>query len=94
MATRSKLELIIGTATDVMVDKLIRDYDATYEWALAFVLGSATYQRMLSDKHFRCESPLYIYQFLQKELSRIKSLAGYWLDTGSHEEYHEANELI
>lgn len=74
MSTRSKIELIIGTATDVMVDKLIRDYDATYEWAYASVLGSSTYQRMLSDEHFRCESPLYIYQFLQKELNRSQTL--------------------
>lgn len=70
MATRSKMELVIGTATDVMVDKLIRDYDTTYEWALSFILGSSTYQRMLADLHFRTESPLYIYQFLQKELLR------------------------
>lgn len=74
MSTRSKIELIIGTATDVMVDKLMRDYDATYEWAYASVLGSSAYQRMLSDEHFRCESPLYIYQFLQKELGRSQAL--------------------
>ena len=74
MATRSKMELIIGTATDVMIDRLIRDYDATYEWALSYVLGSSTYQRMLRDEHFRCESPLYIYQFLQKELNRSRSV--------------------
>ena len=74
MATRSKLELIIGTATDVLIDKLIRDYDATYEWAFSFVLGSSTYQRMLNDEHFRGESPLYIYQFLQKELNGKRSL--------------------
>ena len=75
MATRSKIELIIGTATDTMVDKLIRDYDATYEWAFSSVLGSATYQRMLTDEHFRSESPLYIYQFLQKELNRNRPIA-------------------
>ena len=69
MSTRSKIELIIGTATDVMVDKLMREYNATYEWAFSFVLGSRTYQRMLRDEHFRSESPLYIYQFLQKELT-------------------------
>lgn len=74
MATRSKTELVIGTATDVMIEKLIRGYDATYEWALSYVLGSSTYQRMLSDKHFRGESPLYIYQFLQKELNRSRSV--------------------
>ena len=75
MATRSKIELIIGTATDVMIDKLIRDYDATYEWAYSFILGSSTYQRMLKDEHFRSESPLYIYQFLQKEIERKPSLS-------------------
>lgn len=69
MPTRSKIELIIGTATDVMVDKLMREYNATYEWAFSFVLGSKTYQRMLQDEHFRCESPLYLYQFLKKELT-------------------------
>lgn len=70
MATRTKMELVIGTATDVMVDKLIHDYDATYEWAYLSVLGSSTYQKMLKDKHFRSESPLYIYQFLKQELNK------------------------
>ena len=71
MPTRSKFELIIGTTTDVMVERLMRDYDATYEWAFSSVLGSHTYQRMLNDRHFRNESPLYIYQFLQQELKGI-----------------------
>lgn len=64
----TQTELLISTAVDTMVEKLMADHDATFFWAMRTVLGSKTYQRMLNNYSFRGESPLYLYEHLKKEL--------------------------
>ena len=61
------IEALISTIVDRMVHKLMKDYNATYDWAVKSILSSQTYQRLLKDESFRNESPLYVYQFLIEE---------------------------
>lgn len=64
---RTQIELLVGTAVDVMIQKLMTEYRTTYQWAMNAILSSDTYHRMIKDISFRNESPLYIYQFLKEE---------------------------
>lgn len=72
MATQT--ELLVSTAVDKMVERLMNDYHATFQWAMRTVLGSQTYNKMLNNAAFRGESPLYIYEHLNRELVKHKVL--------------------
>lgn len=66
----TQIELLISTAVDKMVEKLMIEYHTTFQWAMHTVLGSQTYQKMLNNAAFRGESPLYIYEHLKRELAK------------------------
>lgn len=70
----TQTELLVSTAVDKMVERLMNDYHATFQWAMRTVLGSQTYNRMLKNAAFRGESPLYIYEHLKRELEKQKVL--------------------
>lgn len=61
-------ELLITTCVNTMVQLLMTDYHVTYSWAMKTVLASHTYSLLLSNSALREESPLYVYQYLVKEL--------------------------
>lgn len=67
----TQTELLISTAVDVMVAELMKEYGATYIWAMRTVISSKTYQRMLDNYNFRGESPMYLYEHLKQELKHL-----------------------
>lgn len=69
---KTQTELLISTAIDTMVEKLMQDFNATFQWSMRAILGSKTYQRMTENTLFRGESPLYIYEHLKQELKLEK----------------------
>lgn len=71
---RTQIELLVSTAVDKMVEKLMTEYQATFQWAMRTILASQTYQKMLDNAAFRGESPLYIYEHLKRELVKSNVL--------------------
>ncbi len=68
------IEKVRSRGVKEMVERLMNDYHATFQWAMRTVLGSQTYNRMLKNAAFRGESPLYIYEHLKRELEKQKVL--------------------
>lgn len=62
-----KYELIDYTIKS-LVEMLMTEYDATYDWSLQVVMGSQTYKRLLENKNLLNEGDLFLFEMLQTEL--------------------------
>ncbi len=53
-----------------MTELLMKTYEVSFDWALETFLKSETYKRLLNDEELRNEGDLFIFELLQKELTK------------------------
>ncbi len=52
-----------------LIEMLMTDHKASYEWAFQVVVNSDTYKQLLKDKDLLNEGDLFIYEKLSSELN-------------------------
>ena len=59
---------LLDYALKALVEMLMSEYNAAYDWAMQTVLSSETYKQLLSDETLLNEGDLFLFEMLQKEL--------------------------
>ncbi len=65
----NKTGFLYDYTISTLIEMLMTDYKASYEWAFLVVVNSDTYKELLKDKDLLNEGDLFIYEKLSSELS-------------------------